>query len=396
MNNLKLQYIPKKALVVGGSNGIGLAVAKSLIKRGYYVYIADICTPDNSVLRDDSKYEYIFCNLLDFDEDFFRKISVDETINLLMITAGIGRVTDFENIHIKEVEKIININTIAAIKIIHIFYSRIRSKKAFYSGIMGSIAGFVSSPMFSVYAASKAAICRFVESINVELEENGYTNRILNVSPGSILGTRFSGGNNDITKTKNLADKIVENLLVSKTLFIPDYDAIYKDVINKYITNPHDFGISSYEYKKKSGRAANNKGIVIGYLSGTFDLFHVGHLNLLKKAKSECDYLIVGVHPDASHKGKSVFISFEDRKAIVESCKYVDRVVDAEAEDCDAWIRLHYDKLFVGSDYIGTDRFKRYEKYFADKGVKIVYFPYTQSISSTEIRQKILNAKDIV
>lgn len=396
MNNFELQYAPKKALVIGGSNGIGLAVTRSLIERGYYVYIADICKPDNSVLPDESNYEYIYCNLLDFDEDFFKKISEEETINLLMITAGIGRVADFENIHLKEVEKIININTIAAIKIIHIFYSRIRSKKAFYCGVMGSIAGFVSSPMFSVYAASKAGICRFIESVNIELEENGYTNRILNVSPGSISGTRFNGGNNDITKTKSLADKIVENLFASETLFIPDYDTVYKNVINEYITDAHNFGISSYQYKKSSGRATNNNRIVTGYLSGTFDLFHVGHLNLLKKAKNECDYLIVGVHPDATHKGKAAFISLEDRKAIVQSCKYVDMVVDAEAEDCDAWLRLHYDKLFVGSDYICTDRFKRYEKYFADKGVKIVYFPYTQSISSTKIRQKILNESGIL
>ena len=135
---------------------------------------------------------------------------------------------------------------------------------------------------------------------------------------------------------------------------------------------------------------------VVGYLSGTFDLFHVGHLNLIQRAKQQCDYLIVGVHPDASHKGKETFIPFEERMAIVGCCRYVDQVVPSCAEDSEAWDRWHFDRLFVGSDYKGTERFNRYEAYFADKGVEIVYFPYTQSTSSTQIRNTILQkTKDI-
>ena len=129
---------------------------------------------------------------------------------------------------------------------------------------------------------------------------------------------------------------------------------------------------------------------IIGYLSGTFDLFHVGHLNLLKKAKAECDYLVVGVHPDASHKGKKTVISFEDRKAVVSGCRYVDEVVEACSEDSDAWNLYHFHKLFVGSDYEGTERFKRYENFFADKGVQIIYFPYTKGTSSTQIRESLM------
>ena len=132
-----------------------------------------------------------------------------------------------------------------------------------------------------------------------------------------------------------------------------------------------------------------SENVVIGYLSGTFDLFHVGHLNLLKKAKAECDYLIVGVHPDANHKGKKTVISFEDRMAVVGGCRYVDKVVKSCQEDCDAWELHHYHKLFVGSDYKGTERFMRYEKFFEGKNVEIVYFPYTQGISSTQIREAI-------
>ena len=126
----------------------------------------------------------------------------------------------------------------------------------------------------------------------------------------------------------------------------------------------HDYGMDSYSYKIRSGRIQNEKKVCIGYLSGTFDLFHIGHLNLLRNAKRLCDYLIVGVHPDASHKNKEAFIPFEERKEIVASCKYVDKVVDSCSEDSDAWSLYNYNKLFVGSDYKDTDRFSRYEEFF--------------------------------
>lgn len=144
---------------------------------------------------------------------------------------------------------------------------------------------------------------------------------------------------------------------------------------------------------KKAVDAGENK-MRIGYLSGTFDLFHIGHLNLLRRAKESCDYLIVGINADGSHKGKQTFIPFEERIQVVGAIKYVDKVVPACKEDSEAWELWHYTKLFVGSDYKDTERFNRYEEYFADKGVEIVYFPYTQGTSSTQIRQRILGDKE--
>ena len=92
----------------------------------------------------------------------------------------------------------------------------------------------------------------------------------------------------------------------------------------------------------------------------------------------------------------ATFIPFEDRMAVVGACKYVDKVVPSCAEDSDAWEKWHYHRLFVGSDYKGTERFLRYEAFFADKNVEIVYFPYTQGTSSTQIRKTILmKTKDI-
>lgn len=386
----------KKAVVVGGSNGIGLAVSKNLINKGYHTVILDLCEPDKETLAKGS-YTYYNCNLLDFDQNvvgLLEDLSRDESVSMLMITAGMGRVADFEYLHISEINNLFTVDAVSAIKIIRIFYDRIKSKESFYCGIMGSIAGLISSPMFSVYAAAKSAVCRFTESVNIELEASKTENRILNVSPGSIKGTKFNGGENDLSLTGELAEQIVSRLLNRETLFIPQHDEIFKSVIERYKDDAHKFGLESYEYKKSSGRVKNEKKAVIGYLSGTFDLFHVGHLNLLRKAKQQCDYLIVGVHPNASHKNKETFIPFEERMAIVGACKYVDKVVESCTEDSDSWELWHYDRLFVGSDYKGTERFKRYEEFFKDKGVEIVYFPYTKGTSSTQIRKTVLLKTD--
>ena len=383
----------KKAVVVGGSNGIGLAIAKNLIARNYHVIILDMAKPD---MADSDNFTYYPCNLLDFNEKLFQELSSAPEVNVLMITAGLGRVANFEYLHPTEIQNLLMVNTVAGIKIIRYFYERIASKERFYCGMMGSIAGLLSSPLFSVYAASKAAICRFIESVNIELEVKGTENRILNISPASIQGTKFNGGSNEPSRVEELAGRIVEKMFASEELFIPQYEEIYRAVLERYEKDPHEYGIHSYEYKMQSGRVFNEKRVKIGYLSGTFDLFHVGHLNLLKRAKQHCDYLIVGVHPSAAHKGKETFIPFEERKQIVAACKYVDRVVEACPEDCDARDLYHYDRLFVGSDYKGTERFKHYEEYFKDKGVEIVYFPYTQGTSSTQIRKTVLlKTKDI-
>lgn len=131
---------------------------------------------------------------------------------------------------------------------------------------------------------------------------------------------------------------------------------------------------------------------VIGYTTGVYDLFHIGHLNLLKRAKENCDYLIVGVTVDelVSYKGKKAFIPFEERAAIVEAIKYVDKVVPQENMDkMSAWKKYHFNKMFVGDDWKGTDTWNRLEKEFAEVGVEIVYFPYTKQTSSSQLRESL-------
>ena len=134
------------------------------------------------------------------------------------------------------------------------------------------------------------------------------------------------------------------------------------------------------------------QNIIIGYISGTFYLFHIGHLNIIKRAKARCDYLIVGVHETADFKGGSTFIPYRERAEIIRACRYVDKVVKASDEDTDDWEKYHFSKLFVGSDYLGSERFKRYTEFFRDKDVEIVYLPYTRHTSSTKLRRLIENS----
>lgn len=132
--------------------------------------------------------------------------------------------------------------------------------------------------------------------------------------------------------------------------------------------------------------------MITGYTTGVYDLFHIGHLNLLKNAKGMCDKLVVGVTVDelVAYKGKKALIPFEDRIEIVRSCKYVDAAVPQYSMDkLDACKKLKATILFVGDDWYGTDKWKEYEQTFTEEGIQIVYFPYTQGTSSTQIRKAL-------
>lgn len=132
--------------------------------------------------------------------------------------------------------------------------------------------------------------------------------------------------------------------------------------------------------------------MIIGYTTGVFDLFHIGHLNLLKNAKGLCDYLVVGVSVDelVAYKGKQALIPFEDRIEIVRACRYVDAAVPQyDMDKLSACKKLGAKKLFVGDDWYNTEKWKEYEKSFNKEGIEIVYFPYTKGISSTRITKAL-------
>lgn len=131
----------------------------------------------------------------------------------------------------------------------------------------------------------------------------------------------------------------------------------------------------------------------IGYTTGVFDLFHIGHLNILKRAKEQCEYLIVGVSIDElveSYKHKTPVIPFEQRMEIVKAIKYVDEAVPQTSMDkMKAWETLKFDALFHGSDWQNSDMYNKIIKDFEKLGVDIVFLSHTEGVSSTDISKKI-------
>lgn len=136
-----------------------------------------------------------------------------------------------------------------------------------------------------------------------------------------------------------------------------------------------------------------DKKYKIGYTTGVYDMFHIGHLNIIRKAKEQCEYLIVGVTTDElCHKRKNKYpvICEADRMAIVEAIRYVDRVVpQTDMDKLRAVKELGADAVFVGSDWKGTDAWNKYEKEFAEVGCTVVYLDHTDGISSTILRDKL-------
>lgn len=241
----------RRALVVGGANGIGLAIATLLAQEKEYdkVYIVDRAPIAPEYMC--NKFEHIAFDLRNDDYSLFDRFS---DIDTLMITAGFGRLAHFTDIDEKHIVDSFSVNTTAVIRIIHHFYDRLLAHDNFYCGIMGSIAGFISSPLFSVYGASKAALKIFIESVNIELEMAGSLNRILNVAPGTIKGTAFYNGDNDLSLTTVLAEEIIAHLKARSDLYIPLYDEIYREVLERYHDDFRAEGRHSYIYKIESGR----------------------------------------------------------------------------------------------------------------------------------------------
>lgn len=133
--------------------------------------------------------------------------------------------------------------------------------------------------------------------------------------------------------------------------------------------------------------------MTVGYTSGVFDMFHIGHLNILRRAKERCDILIVGVSTDElvmEYKHKTPIIPYEHRAKIVGAIRYVDKVVPQETMDkLKTWVDIKFDVMFHGDEWKGTELYDKYEKEFSKVGVRIEYLPHTDGISSSELREKI-------
>ncbi len=195
----------------------------------------------------------------------------------------------------------------------------------------------------------------------------------------------------------------VEAEFEGRSYFIPrDCDSVLKKCYGDYMTpvkpsdltkNPELLSVLDVCDEEKERRE-----FVVGYTTGVFDLFHIGHLNILKKAKESCDYLIVGVTTDElafEYKKIKPVIPFDERCEIIKAVKYVDKVVPQTSMDkLEAYDKYRFDVMFVGDDWKGTDKWNALEKEFERRKVKIIYFPYTKSTSSTKLRAFIDTNKE--
>ena len=240
----------KKAIVVGGSNGIGLAIATCLAEE-YNVVVVDKSEPDASIAN------RVTFEPLDLTSGDYSVFDRHQDASVVMITAGFGRLALFEDVDESLIDIYFKVNTLPVMHIVKRYYSKLLHEEGFRLGVMVSISGYMSSPFFSLYAATKAALRMFIESVNVELEKSGSKNCILNVSPGSIKGTRFNGtAQTDLDATRPLAEEIVGHLLAGDDLFIPQWDEVFSHVLERYHKDFRAEGRHSYDYKVASGRVA--------------------------------------------------------------------------------------------------------------------------------------------
>lgn len=241
----------KRILVVGGASGIGLSIAVELASRND---VEKAYVVDKALFPTEYTHEKIKSFCFDLTSDDYSIFDQFGDINAMMITAGFGKLALFKDVPESYIRDSINVNTIPVMRLVKHFYSKLEGTEDFYCGVMVSIAGFMSSPFFAVYGASKAALKVFIESVNVELDKSGSGNRILNVSPGSIKGTSFNSGKTDLSQTSGLAREIIAHLESRDDLYIPQYEEIFKEVLQRYHDDFRKEGAHSYDYKVASGR----------------------------------------------------------------------------------------------------------------------------------------------
>lgn len=356
-----------KCVVIGGTSGIGAAFTEKVTADYAEVYVIGLGDP--LVTRENVTAIELDLSRDDLSE-FYKVIDECDT---LIITAGIGRVDYFENLPVPEIEKTIAINFTNTVKLLKRFYGKLLSGENTYCLTMGSLAGEISSPLFSIYGATKAALNRFTESVNIELECRGSSNRITNVMPISFRGSSFNGGLTDTDALSQLADECLEKMYEHAASYIPDYEETCRGILERYHANPHKFGLSSFEYKIAGNRISTRKMYRVGYIQGDFTYVGLREIEVLRNARAQCDRLVVGVLANHSDTLACDSLSFSDRFEYLSAIRYVTECVLVSVPLTQAWDENDYDVLFIAETCEGFESHSDDEvELLTKQGVRIV------------------------
>lgn len=359
-----------KIAILGSSSFIGDSIKKYLLE----------INPSNEIFEFSRTNGNL--NLTpSFDHERFAASLLEINPEVLINCVGIGEIKEYSKTSRSLLERDFLVNS----EFPSFLFSNLEKFKDLkFAMSISSVSSDLPSPLFSSYAASKAYSSKFIESINAE---NFVKNSDVVITDAHLFNfkssTNFSGGSNSATSEEvNRIKKCVDAMFAKQRTF---YEENFKEVLERSASQYEQFVKKSFD--DKISRTKSNKIENIGYLTGSFDAFHFGHINLIRRAASLCDKLVIGIHENGKRKNVDFIHSLEERIANLKSLRFVSEVIVSSGEDDKDWEKVKYSSLFVGTDYQGTERFERYEKSLDGKA-RIIYLPRTEGVSSTQIRER--------
>jgi len=237
----------KKIVIIGGTSGLGLSLAIELRNRFINKNILVVGQTRPKDLCDKFNLDFL---KIDFSSPHYDWNFCSDS-NFIIYSAGVGQITNFDEIEEKDINRTISINATNAIHLINSKKKELISKNNCQISIVTSIAGKIPSPLFALYAASKALVSSYISSINIELGKRETKNRIIEIAPGYIDGTAFYGQKTNIDKLIILSKKILNEIEKKKYLIIPQDEKMYLEILERANKKPFEFGNQSYDYKLK-------------------------------------------------------------------------------------------------------------------------------------------------
>lgn len=235
----------KKIVIIGGTSGIGLSLAIKLRNRFDKAKILLIGQTKPLEICDKFKLDFLQINLSSPHYDW----SFCSDSNFIIYAAGVGRITPFDEIKENEIDSTISVNSINVIHLINSKKKELTSVNSCQISVITSVAGKIPSPLFALYAASKALVSNYILSVNIELEKKGTKNRIIEIAPGYIEGTALYGKKINLDKLTDVSVTILNEIDNKKKLIIPQNEKMYLEIIEKAHKDPIEFGKQSYDYK---------------------------------------------------------------------------------------------------------------------------------------------------